>query len=288
MSGVLLSGFFVGLIYGLFALGLVITYKGTRVINFAHGETGMIGAFMFTVLWVEQGWNPVVSIVCGVALSAAVAALIQVLVARTIGHHSPFTSMIGTFAIAAVLLEIAHETWGAEVRLQPPLISGDGVQVLGLGITPQQLLVLGASVVVMALLTVLYSRSFVGLVFRANASSPTASQVVGVNVNLASLATWALSGALAGLAGILVSPLLRFSVAFMTPLLIRGLAAALIAGLRSIPVVMAAGIGIGVLEAWLQFEYAVAGLPEVLVAAAVIALLVARPAGLARKAAALR
>lgn len=284
MTTVVVNGIFTGLVYGLLAVGLVVVYRGTRIINFAYGETGMIGAFVFSELWVGSGVALVVALVAGVLTSASVGALTEVVLVRPLRGQPPLTAMVGTLAVASLLLTFASRRYGVNPRFLPPLADGDGVRVLGQGVRPGQVVVLVAVLGVLAGLGALYRWTSFGLRLRATAVDPLAAGLVGVDTDRTSLATWALAGGLAGLSAIVIAPSVAFGVFFMTTLLLRSVAAALVGGLTSIGGAFVAGIVLGVAEGVIGYVSPVTGIVEVLLAGFVIVLLLVRPSGLVRSA----
>jgi len=281
---VVVNGFFTGLVYGLLAVGLVVVYRGSRIINFAYGETGMLGAFVFAELWVNNHWPPLVAIVAGVVLSAAVGAATEVALVRPLRGQPPLNAMVGTLAVAALILAFASRRWGLNPRFLPPLVHGSGVQIGSVTISPTQLLILVVSVVLLVGLWALYRFGSFGLRLRATALDPMAAGLVGVNTEFTSVATWALAGGLAGVSAILVAPSVAFSVFFMSTLLLRSVAAALVGGLTSISGAFTAGIVLGVAEGVIGYVSPVRGIVEVVLAGFVIVLLLVRPSGLVRSA----
>lgn len=284
MGIVIVNGFFTGLVYGLLAVGLVVIYRGSRVINFAYGETGMMGAFVFSELWVDHHVALLVAVVAGVALSATLGAVTEVALIRPLRGQPPLSAMVGTLAVAALLLVFATRRYGLTPRFLPPLIEGDGVRFAGVNIAPAQWLIFGVVGVVLGGLGVLYRYGPFGLRLRATAIDPMAAGLVGVNTDATSMATWALAGALAGLSGILIAPAVSFSVFFMSTLLLRSVAAALVGGLTSIGGAITAGIVLGIAEGVIGYVSPVRGIVEVAVAAFIIVMLLVRPAGLVRSA----
>jgi branched-subunit amino acid ABC-type transport system permease component len=284
MTTVVVNGVFTGLVYGLLAVGLVVVYRGTRVINFAYGETGMIGAFVFSELWVGGGVALLVALVAGVLASAIVGALTEVVLVRPLRGQPPLTAMVGTLAVASLILTFASRRYGVNPRFLPPLAGGDGVRVLGQGIRPGQLVILVAVLGVVAGLAALYRWTSFGLRLRATAVDPLAAGLVGVDTDRTSLATWALAGGLAGLSAIVIAPSVAFGVFFMTTLLLRSVAAALVGGLTSVGGAFVAGIVLGVAEGVIGYVSPVTGIVEVLLAGFVIVLLLVRPSGLVRSA----
>jgi branched-subunit amino acid ABC-type transport system permease component len=292
MNAVVLNGMFVGLIYGLIGVGLVVVYRGSRVVNFAYGETGMLAAFVFTDLRFgagrqalagqENGLWPALPI--GVALAALLGAATELVIVRRMRNAPRIRPLVGTLAVSAVFFTFAIRRWGTDTRFSEPLVEGDGFRLLGLQVRPQQVLILVVTVSVLAGLWALYRYTSFGLRLRATALDPYAAGLVGVDVNRTSLITWALAGALAGLSAILIAPLVGFNVAFMTTLSIRGLAAAIVGGLTNIGGAFAAGLLIGVAEAVIAFKSPVSGITDVVMAVFIVGLLLARPSGLVRSA----
>jgi branched-chain amino acid transport system permease protein len=284
MLTVIVNGFFVGVVYGLLAVGLVVVYRGSRIINFAYGEIGMLGAFAFSELWTGAHIGLVPALVLGVAISAILGAATEVALVRPLRGQPAIKAMVGTLAIAALMLTFASRRYGLYPKFLPPLFAGDGFRVAGLTVQPTQLVILAVGAVVLAGLHVLTTRTSFGLRLRATALDPMAAGLVGVDTNTTSIATWALAGGLAGLSGILIAPSVAFSVFFMTSLLLRSLAAALVGGLTSVTGAVVAGITLGVVEAIVGYLVPINGIVEVALACFVIALLLVRPAGLVRSA----
>ena len=292
MNAVVVNGLFVGLVYALLGIGLVIAYRGSRVVNFAHGETGMVAAFLFadirhgtaqvTLQVADRGlW---LALPAAVLVGAAIGALTEYFVVRPLRDAPRIRPLVGTFALGSLLLVFAIRRWGTEPRFVAPLREGVGVEVLGLRVQPQQLIILVVTAAVLVALWALQRFTPFGLRLRATAMDPYGAGLVGVDVNRTSLATWALAGALAGVAAVLIAPLVAFRTVFMTILFIRALAAAVVGGLTSIWGTVAAGVAVGILEGVISYASPVSGVTDVLVAGAVIVLMLFRPAGLVRSA----
>src|SRR5207248_139907 len=97
------SGFFVGAIYGLFALGLIVIYRSSRAVNFAHGETGMVGAFVFAELWVTHGFALGVALLIALALTGALGAATEILIVRPLRNQPRINVLVATFGLAGFL-----------------------------------------------------------------------------------------------------------------------------------------------------------------------------------------
>lgn len=282
MDTVVVNGVFVGLIYALIGVGLVFLYRGSRVVNFAYGETGMIGAFLLAEMWADNGVTLLASLPIAVAASAAVGGLTEVVVVRPLRDQPRLTVMVGTLGVAALLQVFAVRRWGPTPRSLPPLITGDGVRVLGLTVQPIQLLILVVSAALIAALWALYRYTAFGLRLRATAIDPYAAGMSGVNIDRTSVTTWALAGALGAVTAILIGPLVAFHVYFMTGLLLRGIAAALVGGMTSVTGAVVAGVGIGVAEGVIGYTTPVGGIVEATLSVFMIGLLIVRPTGLVR------
>src|SRR5205085_11030420 len=109
---VVLNGGFFGLIYGVFAVGLVIVYRGARVINFAHGEIGMVGAFVFDELWRDRGVGLGLALIAGIAFSSAVAAATDRFFISPLRTKPRVNSLVVTIAVSGLLLFAAGRRCG--------------------------------------------------------------------------------------------------------------------------------------------------------------------------------
>lgn len=280
MKTILANGLVIGSIYGLVALGITLIYKKSRVLNFAQGETGMFGAFVFYALSAEQHKPYLVAAGAGVAVSALLGAATFGLLARR--RSDPLAMLVGTLAVAGTLTFAANEIWGPDQHYVPPPLAGVRVNVLGLHFTGPRLLVLLTGIGFAAAFFVLFRTSRVALLFRASATDPYAAELMGIDVTRLDVVTWTVAGALAGAAAVLVAPLVGFDIFFMTLLAIRGFAAALLAGLTNVAGALGAGLAIGLAEAALTRQTTQPGLPEA-VLVGLIVLFLLRPQSAVRR-----
>jgi branched-subunit amino acid ABC-type transport system permease component len=280
VSTVISNGLVIGAIYGLVALGLTLVYKKSRVLNFAHGEVGMVGAFVFYVALVEQRLPYLVAAFIGVVVAAGLGCVTFLLLLRR--RNDPLNMLIGTLAVAGTLTFAANEVWGPDQHFVPPPLTGVSVTVVGLHFVGPRLLVLLAAIILAAVFFVLFRTTHVALLFRASAADPYAATLMGINVTRLDVATWTVAGALAGMAAILVAPLVGFDIFFMTLLGIRGFAAALLAGLVNVPAALGAGLALGLAEAALTRQTTQPGLPEAVLLVLVVMFLL-RPQARVRR-----
>ena len=280
MTTILSNGLVIGAIYGLVALGITLVYKKSGVLNFAHGEVGMFGAFIFYVLSVEQKLPYLVAASAAVATSAVLGCLTFLLLARR--RSDPLNMLIGTLAVGGVLIFVANEIWGPDQFYVPPPLADVRVSLAGMTFTGSRLLVLGTGIVLAGGFFILFRTSRMALLFRASASDPYAAELMGVDVTRLDVITWTVAGALAGLAAVLVAPLVGFDIFFMTLLAIRGFAAALLAGLNNVAGALGAGLALGLAEATLTRQTTQPGLPEA-VLVGLIVLFLLRPQAAVRR-----
>jgi branched-chain amino acid transport system permease protein len=292
MNTVIVSGIFVGLIYGLLAIGLVAVYRSSRIVNFAYGETGMLAAFVYfdMRLGSQRGVSAVLGDDNGILLTlpvalllgAAMGAAMEWVIARPLRTNPTLNGMVGTIAASLLLITFAVRRWGVDVRPTRPLIEGDGIEISGIAISPSQLLIGFCTVGILILLAALYRFTSLGLRLRATAIDPYAAALSGINTNATAMGAWAVAGALSALSAVLIAPLVALNVFFMTVLALRSFAAALVGGLTSLWGGFVAGVLLGVIEAVVAYKSPVRGVTDVVVAVGILALLLARPGGLVR------
>lgn len=279
MDAALLSGFFLGSIYGLVAVGLVIVYRVSRLVNFAHGEIGMFSAFLFTSLWTDAGLPKIIALTLAVAIAGGASALTEVVVVRPLRTRSPLNAMVATLGVSGLLLALAIDRYGIDIHFAEPVVSGQGFGLGNLQIQNVQLVILAASALILSAVWLIDRYTAFGLRLRAVAQDAFAAGQTGINVNSTSVVTWAVAGVISGLSAILISAFVPLHVFFMVPLLLRGLVAALVGGLTNIQGAFVAGIALGTLEGAVTYVANIAGLTEVILAVAAVAILIARPSG---------
>jgi branched-chain amino acid transport system permease protein len=182
--------------------------------------------------------------------------------------------------VAGILQFIGTEIWGLDPKFMVPPIEGQGLVWGQVILTPPRLLVIVSAAVLSIGLYMMFRRTAFGLTFRGAALDPYAARLVGINVARVSSITWTSGAVLSGIAAILVAPLVSFHVFFMTLLLIRALAAALIAGFTNLGGAFVAGVFIGVAESFLIKYTTEAGAVEAALFLLIVGLLAVRPRGI--------
>ncbi len=258
----LVGGLTAGTLYGLVALGIVLLYRSSRVLNFAHGDLATLAAFVgFTLLRRIQPRTvlPIVpqatwwTFLPAMAGSLLVAALVGVafyfLIIRPVKEATLLGRIVVTLGLALVINGLVVLLWGADTKVFPfPLsdirvyrLGGVVISQLSLGLTT-------AGLLLVALLYLLVQRTRVGLAMRAVAQDLTAAQALGIPSRRIFALTWGLAGMLAAAAGILAAPVTLLTPFMMLDPFLKGFAAAVLGGMDSLPGAVLGGWLLGLAE----------------------------------------
>lgn len=282
MGTLIVSGVVAGLVYGLLACAIVFVHRASRVVNLAQGDIGMVAAFTFYSVSVTDAVPTVLGLAIALAVGALLGWVMNVAVIAPLGERDPGTGLVVTLAMATLLQLIALELWGGSAHHFPAWLAGwDGVRLAGVIVRGPEVLALGVSMILVALGSVLYQRSTLGLTLRAIAENRHAPVTLGVNVKRVSGYAWTLGGAMSAVAALLIAPLTRFDPHYMFAVMTSALVAALLAGFTSFTVAMSTALLIGVLKSMVTFHFGMAGAGDLLLLAfAMVVLLIKPPAAL--------
>lgn len=277
----LFAGISRGAVYALIAHGFNVTYWTLRVVNFAHGSFLMI-AVMLSLAAHKAGVPLVVALVVGISSTAVLVGVLErVSVRPVLRFPGGMGWIVSTLGAGIVLQALATLLWGAQATAFPPVVfdSTDYVRVLGVQLSAQLLLVLVAALAVMIALEVVMRRTLWGKVFRATAFDPDCARLRGIPVRRVVTASFVLSGALAGLAGVLIAPVTGIDPAFGIDLMLKGFVAAVVGGMGSSIGALAGGAVVGVIEL-LVGGYVSSSARNAVAFLLLIVILVVRPTGL--------
>jgi branched-chain amino acid transport system permease protein len=284
MEQALVVGLVTGGIYGLYALGLVLVYRGSGVLNFAQAELGTFALFVaYEVIVVHhQPW--VVGAAAAIAVALAVGLAFERLAVWPLRAAPRLTVAVGTIAMLSLLIALELTIFGATPRLLDPPIAGVGVRIFEVIVTPTQLLSLALVALIGGALAAFLRLTDFGLSVQAAAQDQEAVRFLGIRLARVSIFTWGLAAVLSALAALLIQPTVGvISASAFGAIFIKAIGAALIGGLSSMPGAFAGGLVVGVAEAeirHLTVGSSLTGLPELVIFAAVVAVLVLRPQGL--------
>jgi len=275
----LLHGLTLGSMYAMVATGLALMFGVVRLINFAHGEFFMLGAYAFWFAFKELNLPYPVAVVAAVGAMVVFGAVYEQTVIRAILDRSWHVQLIATLATSIVLTNLAIIVFGTQAKEVPTTLSATVTQIGGLRIARHRLLVLGATVVVFAALHWFVARTRMGKAMRAMSQNREACTVVGVDVQRVALATFALSAALAGGAAALVTPLFNIYPDMGALLALKAFAAVIVGGFGYVNGAIAASFLIAIAES-LAAGYISYAYKDAFAFLFMIAVLLWRPQGL--------
>jgi len=242
-----LLGLGIGATYALASQGLIIIYRGSGVLNFALGAIGMAGAYVWWELTTNQGWAFFPGLIAGVVFSAILGALIHLLIMRPLRNGAPLVRVIATLGVLITLQAIAVLRYTATSKFVPSDLPTDIVHIHNtIVISADRLILLGIAAGLTLMLWVFYRYSRFGLATSAVAESERSASALGLSPDTIAALNWALGCGLAGLAAILIVPIVTLQPAVLTNLVLAATAAALVAGFRSFPIALIAGLLIGI------------------------------------------
>ncbi|MFZ5633911.1 MAG: branched-chain amino acid ABC transporter permease [Bacillota bacterium] len=276
----LLNGLVMGLGYGLMALGFSMIFGVLRVVNFAHGNVYMLGAFIGLSCAQLCGGNFYISVLGGMLSGALLGLLLERLVFRPVRHMEPMAGLLTSTGALFVLGILGMLIWGASPRSFDVKVPDQVWQLGPVTIYAMQIFMLVAAVIVMAALWLIVEKTSMGIAMRAAAHSTTNAQLMGVDVNAVTQFTLAISSALAGLAGVLVSAyygVVSSSIGFNAG--IKAFTAAVIGGIGSIPGSLLGGILLGMTEGF-GSGYLSSGYRDAIAFSILVLVLLIRPTGL--------
>jgi branched-chain amino acid transport system permease protein len=241
------NGLAVGAIYGLTALGFVLIYKATEVVNFAQGDLLMLGAFIAWTLIVPFGLPYVVAFVLTIAAMAAIGAGLDRFVMRPIIGQPHFAGIMLTIGLAFSIRGIASLVWGPQERGLPTPFAQQPQNIAGVLVQESALAIAAGTAVLCAALYFFFRHTRLGIAMQAASQNQLAAYLMAIPVKSVFTLTWAIAAAVSGIAGILIAPLLAVELNLWV-IVLKGFAAAVLGGFGSIPGAILGGLLIGVAE----------------------------------------
>jgi len=242
----LLGGISGGVIIALMALAIVLVWRSTRVVNFAQVGQAMFTTYVALTVRDATG-NWIVALLVAVAAGLVLGLLVHWLVMRPVKRVDTSGAIIATFGVLIALQAAAGMIWGGDMRGYAPAVSNDGIEIGG-RIWPFSLYDILVVVVTAALvigLTLLFTRTNMGLAMRASAFNPEVARLSGVRVSRSLAYGWMLAGMVGAVAGVLVAPSSQVSPNSFDILLVFAFTAAVIGGLDSLVGAVTFGVGTG-------------------------------------------
>lgn len=273
------SGITVGSIYAVVAIGYNIIYNSTGIINFAQGEFVMLGAMIaYSLSAVMPLW---MAILAAVIITTIVGSLLEIVFIRTLKKPSVLQMIVVTIGLSILIREIALHIWDEQIRALPFFTGNEvsSINILGAHISPQVLWVVGITALIVIGLNIFFKFTLTGQAMRACSANKDAASICGINTRTMINLSFMLSAAIGALAGCVVSPLTQTHYACGSDLAIKGFTVAILGGLGNSMAAVAAGILLGILEA-----FSVSILPmaykDVIAIAILLLILFFKPGGL--------
>ncbi len=282
----LVNGISLGSIYAIIALGYTMVYGIAKMLNFAHGDVIMVGAYIAFCALQYWGLPPVAALLVAMAACTALGITIEGLAYRPLRQATSLAVLITAIGMSYLLQNLALLIWGANPKSFPSaMISLPTITLFGGGLTISgvTLLTILANIVIMLVLTAFINRTKMGKAMRCVSEDRGAAELMGIHVNRTISMTFAIGSALAAVAGVLLCsayPVLMPTTGSMPG--IKAFTAAVFGGIGSVPGAMIGGILLGVIEI-LGKAYISTELGDAIVFAVLIVVLLVKPSGLLGK-----
>ncbi len=282
----LVNGLSLGSVYAIIALGYTMVYGIARMLNFAHGDVIMIGAYISFCSTAYLHLPPVVGLIIAICVCTCMGIMIEGLAYRPLRGTGSLAVLITAIGVSYFLQNSALLIWGSAPKVFTSVVNGmPGLKLFNgqLTITAESIVTLLACIVIMICLTLFITRSKMGKAMRAVSEDNDAARLMGINVNQTISMTFAIGSALAAIAGVLLCssyPALMPTTGAMPG--IKAFTAAVFGGIGSIPGAMLGGILLGVIEI-MGRAYVSSELSDAIVFGVLIIVLLVKPSGLLGK-----
>lgn len=276
------SGLTSGAIYALIALGFCVVNNTMGIVNFVQVDfVSLGGMLMFSALF-SLGLPMVPGLLFAVVGVAVVAMIVERFGLRPARTENHLVLIFLTVGLSIILRGIIKLIWGKSRMALPPLTSDVPVSLMGASVLPQTLWILGLTIIAILGLSLFFYKTSLGLSMRAVACNPAAAAVVGIQTGRVRLTSYAIAGALGGLAGVLVTPITTLNYDVGVLLGLKGFAAAILGGFGSFPGAILGGLILGLLES-LSAGYLSSAYKDVVAFVVLLLVLCIRPTGLLGK-----
>jgi branched-chain amino acid transport system permease protein len=255
----LINGLALGAVYALIALGYTMVYGILHLINFAHGEVYMLGAYLGIIVMgvLTLAGLPVyslslaifLSILISMAFCALYGAAIERFAYRPLRAAAKLAPLISAVGVSIILQNVVMLTQGTEYKNLPPLLPSEGFDLVGANVSPVQAFILCSSIVLMLLLHFFVAKTRLGKAMRATSQDRVMAGLLGININQVISITFMIGSSLAAAAGVMVTlyyGVVHFFMGYLAG--IKAFTAAVLGGIGSIPGAMLGGFMLGLIE----------------------------------------
>jgi branched-chain amino acid transport system permease protein len=274
----LVAGVASGSVFALLAIGIVLIYRVSRVINLAHGAIGIFATYVFWFTLISALGMPVgLAFVCTLVVGALLGAGVQAAFINPVRKDGQLTTLIMSIGVLLLLTDGAIQLYGPTQPAIPSIFSDRTITFAGAGMTIHQLATILLVLLITAGISLLLTRTSYGKAISAIAQDPGAARLIGVPVTTVTTMVWAAGGATAALAGMLFIHLNTIDPLGLTFVLIGGLVAAVLGGFTSLPLAVIGSFGLGVVFSLAQGLINSAGVGNAVVFALLLVFLLVSP-----------
>lgn len=247
---VMVSGIASGAIYAAVAMGFVLVFRVTGILNFAQGELLMVGGMLFITMR-ASGVPTALAALIAMAIVFLLGVVIYAIgIAPAVKRATHISLLLITLGFSQMLTGGAQMAWGERPRYTEAFTPGEPISILDITVTWQSVWALGGVCVALLITYIALEKTTVGRDLRAAAIDPMMARLSGIRVKRVSMIAFGVGAALAAVGGILLAPVIGMSYSTGAVLTIKGVAAAVIGGFGSIPGAIVGGLALGLVESW--------------------------------------
>lgn len=278
-----INGLSLGSVYALMALGYTMVYGIAKMLNFAHGDIIMVGAYTVSVVCTTMGLSPVIAVIASAVICTVLGVTIEKIAYKPLRSASPLAVLITAIGVSFFLQSVALLIFGSNAKKVPPVVSINSIKVGNVDLSGIAVIVIGVTILIMIGLSLFINCTKIGKAMLAVSEDEGAAELMGINVNATISLTFAIGSALAAVAGVLFVS----SYGYVDPYTgalpgIKAFVAAVLGGIGSIPGAMLGGVILGVIES-LSKAYISTNLSDAIVFGVLIVVLLVKPTGILGK-----
>ncbi|MBU1039980.1 MAG: branched-chain amino acid ABC transporter permease [Proteobacteria bacterium] len=278
-----INGLVVGSIYSLVALGFVVIYKATKVVNFAQGEMVMVGAYVCFALTVQLHVPFLWAFLMTLGFSVLLGLAVERLALRPLIGESHICVIMVTIGLSSILKSLVQLVWGTQIKVYPEVLPSTPVVIAGLPVAPVYIAAFVLSGILFAVFTVFFKYSRMGIAMRATAHDQQAAQSMGIGIRGIFALSWCIASVVSTVGGVILGNINGIN-SHLGVLGLKVFPAAILGGLDSLLGAALGGLIIGVLEnlcdGLAKDLFDLGGFREVAAFVVLVAILMIRPYGL--------
>jgi branched-chain amino acid transport system permease protein len=244
----LFQGVGIGSVYALVALGFVLIFRATNVVNFAQGEFSMVAAFLMVVFAVDLGWPYWLSFLIALGGMALLGALFNLGVYYPLRHRTYLPVIISTIGASILLTNTTLALYGPQPQVLPGWFETPGIQVGEVYLDSQYLLIIAVTIGLVIFQYWFFEHTLLGKKLQATSQDKEMAALLGIRVSTMIMITFVYSAVLGGIAGILVGPILFISVQMGGAIALKAFAATIIGGFGDVAGAIIGGLALGIIE----------------------------------------